>query len=175
MGGGEVMEVKIKKLHPLAVIPTYATEDSAGMDLTVVSWEFDEYGNKVYHTGLAFEIPKGYAGFIFPRSSNAKKHLWLTNSVGIIDADYRGEVTLKYKTSIRIATSFWTRLRLFITKTLNPQGSINITNIWDNDDYKVGDKCGQIVIMPFPKIEFREVKELSKTSRGQGGYGSTGK
>lgn len=175
MGGGKIMEVKIKKLHPLAVIPTYATEDSAGMDLTVVSWEFDKYGNKVYHTGLAFEIPKGYAGFIFPRSSNAKKNLWLTNSVGVIDADYRGEVTLKFKTSIRAISSLWTRLKIFIKKSLAEKDVCNVTNIWDNEDYQIGDKCGQLVIMPFPKIEFKEVDELSQTSRGNGGYGSTGR
>jgi dUTP pyrophosphatase len=169
------MEVKIKKLHPLAVIPTYATEDSAGMDLTVVSWEFDEYGNKVYHTGLAFEIPKGYAGFIFPRSSNAKKHLWLTNSVGIIDADYRGEVTLKFKASVRMMSSFWSRIKIFMKKPLNGKDDCNITNLWDGNDYQIGDKCGQIVIMPFPKIEFKEVDELSETCRGAGAYGSTGK
>ena len=167
------MEVKIKKVHPNAVIPTYATEDSAGMDLTVTKWEFDGYGNKVYYTGLAFEIPKGYAGFIFPRSSNAKKNLWLTNSVGIIDADYRGEVTLKYKASIRVINTLWVRLKLFFKHSV--RNNIGITNVWENTDYEVGDKCGQIVIMPFPQIEFKEVKELSKTERGAGGYGSTGR
>lgn len=169
------MKVKIKKVHPDAVIPQYATEFSAGMDLTVIDWKIDEYGNKVYHTGLAFEIPKGYAGFIFPRSSNAKKNLWLTNSVGIIDADYRGEVTLKYKTTLRIMTSFWLRLRMFFGKLLSTDDTIKVTNVWDNQDYQIGDKCGQIVIMPFPKIEFEEVEELSTTQRGTGGYGSTGR
>ena len=169
------MEVKIKKLAPNAVIPTYATEDSAGMDLTVTSWELDNYGNKVYHTGLAFEIPKGYAGFIFPRSSNAKKNLWLTNSVGIIDADYRGEVTLKYKTTLRALRDFKIWLKVWFKKKITEKDTVNITNVWDNEDYQVGDKCGQIVIMPFPQIEFKEVKELSKTERGAGGYGSTGK
>lgn len=169
------MEVKIKKVHPNAVIPTYATEDSAGMDLTVTSWEFDEYGNKVYHTGLAFEIPKGYAGFIFPRSSNAKKNLWLTNSVGIIDADYRGEVTLKYKTTLRVLRDFKIWLKVWFKKKITEKDTVNITNVWDNEDYQVGDKCGQIVIMPFPQIEFKEVDELSETVRGTGGYGSTGK
>lgn len=170
------MEVKIKKLHPLAVIPQYATEFSAGMDLTVVDWEFDEYGNKVYHTGLAFEIPEGYAGFIFPRSSNAKKNLWLTNSVGIIDADYRGEVTLKFKSGVRVMND-----PVQIGKVMSNQpyaeydDTIGVTNVWDNTDYQIGDKCGQLVIMPFPKIEFKEVDELSQTSRGNGGYGSTGR
>lgn len=168
------MQVKIKRVHPHAVIPQYATEHSAGMDLTVAWWEFDNDGNKVYHTGLAFEIPEGYAGFVFPRSSNAKKNLWLTNAVGIIDADFRGEVTLKYKSSIRVVSSFWNRLKLFF-KPLNKEDNINVTNIWDNEDYHVGDKCGQIVIMPYPKIEFVEVDELSETKRNTGGYGSTGR
>lgn len=169
------MKVAIKKLVPNAVIPTYATADSAGMDLTVTSWELDKYGNKVYHTGLAFEIPKGYAGFIFPRSSNAKKNLCLTNSVGIIDADYRGEVTLKFKTSLRVTSSFWTRIKIFFKKPLGEKDVFNVTNVWDNEDYQVGDKCGQIVIMPFPKIEFIETDVLSETERGSGGYGSTGR
>lgn len=168
------MEVKIKKLHPDAVIPAYATEDSAGMDLTAVSVEIDKYGNKVYHTGLAFEIPRGYAGFVFPRSSNAKKNLWLTNSVGIIDADYRGEVTLKYKAGLRALSGFKTWFKLCFSK-ITDNDTVNVTNIWDNEDYQVGDKCGQIVIMPFPKIEFVEAEELSETSRGNGGYGSTGR
>lgn len=174
MEGGTGMNVKIKKVHPNAVIPAYATDYSAGMDLTVVDWEFDEYGNKVYHTGLAFEIPEGYAGFIFPRSSNAKKNLWLTNSVGIIDADYRGEVTLKFKASIRVINTLWIRLKLFFIRPTNKH-NIGITSVWENTDYEVGDRCGQIVIMPFPKIEFEEVEELSQTNRGSGGYGSTGK
>lgn len=170
------MEVKIKKLHPNAVIPAYSTEDAAGMDLTAVSVEFDKYGNKVYHTGLAFEIPKGYAGFIFPRSSNAKTGLWLTNSVGIIDADYRGEVTMKYKSSIRVPRTLKVLLKLiFLKKALSAKDSVSVTNIWDNNDYEAGDRIGQMVIMPFPQIHFKEVDELSQTNRGAGGYGSTGR
>lgn len=80
------MEVKIKKLNENAIIPTYAKEGDAGMDLTATSKSFDEYGNVVYGTGLAFEIPKGYVGLLFPRSSNAKTDLFLTNSVGVLDS-----------------------------------------------------------------------------------------
>lgn len=80
------MEVKIKKLNENAVIPTYAKDGDAGMDLTATSKSFDEYGNVVYGTGLAFEIPKGYVGLLFPRSSNAKTELFLTNSVGVLDS-----------------------------------------------------------------------------------------
>lgn len=167
------MKVKIKRLHPLAEIPEYSTDYSAGMDLKVVNIEYDDDGNCVLHTGLAFEIPEGYAGFIFPRSSNAKKDLILTNSVGIIDADYRGEVTLKYKSYFRVHNPLKVLWQCF----MNRKGFCDlgeIMNIW-GERYKKGDKAGQIVIMPFPKIEFEEVSELSQTQRGIGGYGSTGK
>lgn len=171
------MKVAIKKLRPKAVIPAYSTEGAAGMDLTAVSVEFDKYGNKVYHTGLAFEIPKGYAGFIFPRSSNAKTSLWLTNSVGVIDSDYRGEVTMKYKSSLRVITTLkiWFKLLFRKKKGLSEEDGVDVTNIWDNDDYKAGDRVGQIVILPYPQIEFIETDVLSETQRGAGGYGSTGR
>lgn len=141
------MKVKIKKLHPDAVIPKYAKPGDAGMDLTAVSVE-DEYynGNVVYNTGLAFEIPEGYVGLLFPRSSNSKKGLLLSNSVGVIDSGYRGEVSFKFK-------------------VLNSSMGV----------YKVGERIGQILIVPYPQIEFEEVEELSETERGTGGYGSTGK
>ena len=80
------MKVKIKKIHPDAVIPKYAKAGDAGLDLTAVSMEIDEYGNICYGTGLAFEIPEGYVGLVFPRSSNCKKGLMLTNCVGVIDS-----------------------------------------------------------------------------------------
>lgn len=175
MEGGTVMEVKIKKMHPKAIIPTYSTDGAAGMDLTAISWEFDNDGNKVYHTGLAFEIPKGYVGLIFPRSSNAKKHLWLTNSVGVIDSDYRGEATLKFKPALRCIRSIRTWWKILRKVDLTEKDNVPVLNMWDNSDYKVGDRVGQIIIMPYPQIEFKEVNELSDTVRGIGGYGSTGR
>lgn len=141
------MKVKIKKLNPNAVIPSYALDGDAGMDLTAVSMIEDVDGNIVYGTGLAFSIPKGYVGLLFPRSSNAKKDLLLANSVGVLDSGYRGEVTFKFKKHIA-----------------------NNTKI-----YALGDRIGQIIILPYPTIEFEESDELSKTERGMGGYGSTGK
>ena len=141
------MKVKVMKLNPNAVLPKYAMDGDAGMDLTAVSKTYDEYGNIVYGTGLAFEIPKGYVGLLFPRSSNAKTNLRLTNSVGVLDSGYRGEVMFKFKYD-----SF--------------SGMMN--------EYNVGDRIGQIIIMPYPTIEFEEAMELSKTERGNGGYGSTG-
>ena len=91
------MEVKIKKTHKDAVIPRYAKAGDAGLDLTATSISYDEYGNICYGTGLAFEIPEGYVGLIFPRSSNCKKDIILTNCVGVIDSGYRGEVSFKFK------------------------------------------------------------------------------
>jgi dUTP pyrophosphatase len=139
------MNVKIKKLHKDAVIPSYAKEGDAGLDLTATSMSCDDYGNLCYGTGLAFEIPKGYVGLVFPRSSNSKKDLWLTNSVGVIDSGYRGEVTFKYR-------------------------QVDL----EERIYQIGDRVGQLIIMPYPHIEFEEVEELSETERGCGSYGSTG-
>ena len=85
------MKVNVKKLDSNAVVPTYAKHGDAGMDLTATSKSYDEHGNVVYGTGLAFEIPTGYVGLLFPRSSNTKKDLILGNSVGVIDSGYRGE------------------------------------------------------------------------------------
>lgn len=80
------MKVRIKKLSEKAVIPSYSTAGDAGLDLTATSKEFDEHGNVVYGTSLAIEIPYGYVGLLFPRSSNAKYDLLNTNSVGVIDS-----------------------------------------------------------------------------------------
>lgn len=80
------MDIKIKKLNENAVIPRYAKDGDAGMDLTATSKYYDENGNVCYGTGLAFEIPDGYVGLVFPRSSLCKKDLSLSNAVGVIDA-----------------------------------------------------------------------------------------
>ena len=82
----KTLKVKIKKLNENAVIPAYSQDGDAGMDLVAISKSFDEDSNIVYGTGLAFEIPKGFVGLLFPRSSNAKKDLILSNSVGVIDS-----------------------------------------------------------------------------------------
>lgn len=148
----KMLEVKIKKLHKDAITPTYAKHGDAGMDLTAISKSYDEHGNVVYGTGLAFEIPKGYVGYIFPRSSNAKKDLILSNSVGVIDSGYRGEVMFKFKPS-----DWYNRDNSSCTE---PQ-------------YKIGDRVGQIIIMPYPEINFIEVDDLSNSDRGIGGFGSS--
>ena len=137
------MKVNIKKLVENAVIPTYAKPGDAGMDIYSTSIEVGEDGVVTYGTGLSMEIPEGYVGLLFPRSSNYKQDLVLCNSVGVIDSGYRGEIMLKY------------------------------FQIGENM-YKVGDRVGQIIILPYPQIEFTEVENLSKTERGEGGFGHTG-
>lgn len=135
----------MKKLHSSAVLPSYAKEGDAGLDLTATSLntvnEGQMNGYQEYGTGLAFEIPDGFVGLLFPRSSVTNKAMVLKNSVGIIDSTYRGEVKLRFV---------------------------------GNEDYNIGDRIGQMIIMPFPKIEIEEAEELTTTERNQGGYGSTG-
>lgn len=155
------MKIKVKKLHENAVIPKYATSGSAGMDLTAVSRTVDKYGNLVYGIGLAFEIPKGYVGLIFPRSSVSRYLLSMKNCVGVIDSDYRGEVTVKFG--------------LFTHQFVERNDKIEADKLCGGDIYDVGDRVAQIVIIPIPEIEYEEAEELSETDRGSGGYGSTGR
>jgi len=166
------MQVKIKKLHPNAVIPSYAKSGDAGLDLTAISKIYDMYGNVSYGTGLAFEIPTCYVGLLFPRSSNCKKDLILSNSVGVLDSGYRGEVFFKYKPSVYFGSlseeSFDSD---YFEAICTPQTSEEDYPI---DEYNIGDKIGQLIILPYPQIEFIEVDELSNTDRGTKGFGSTG-
>lgn len=169
------MLVNIKKLTPEAVIPLYAKEGDAGMDLVATSVDYSNEYYIEYGTGLAIEIPKGYVGLIFPRSSNSKKDLQLCNSVGVIDSGYRGEVKLRYRRIINP-----TPKRNFIVTDVEFQEELN-NNVpvprikADFACYDIGDKVGQIIIIPIPFISFNEVQELSETVRGEGGFGSTGK
>ena len=138
------MNVKIKKLHKDAVIPFYAKPGDAGMDLTAISESWNEDNSMVtYDTGLAVEIPKGHVGLLFPRSSVSKTTLSLTNCVGVIDSGYRGSIMLKFR--------------------YLEEGLV----------YSVGDRVGQLLILPYPEVTFEEVDELSETERGEGGFGST--
>lgn len=138
------MIVKIKKLHPDAVIPKYAKPGDAGLDLTAVDVVAD--GNTLtYKTGLAVEIPFWHVGLLFPRSSVYKTGQTLTNCVGVIDSGYRGEIMMKF--------------------TLSPYAQ----------EYDIGDRIGQLIIMPYPRIDFEEADELIPSERGFGSYGSTGR
>ena len=143
------MKVKFKRLTEKALVPTKATEHAAGFDLTASKVHYAMEGDIVkyisYGTDIAVEIPEGFVGYLFPRSSVSNKGLSLANSVGVVDADYRGEISLRYYP----------------------------VSVGDAD-YNVGERVGQLIIMPIPDVEFVEVKELSDTKRGTGGYGSTG-
>jgi dUTP pyrophosphatase len=157
------MKVRIKKLNPLATIPTYAKEGDAGMDLVATSIISDTPEQITYGLGIALEIPEGFVGLIFPRSSIRKTGLQLSNSVGVVDSGYRGELQATFN-------------KLFGGEAMYDEMKVNSashTNI--NDWYKVGDRVCQIMIIPHPTVDLIEVDELSETLRGEGGFGSTGK
>ena len=151
------MNIKFKKLHPEAKIPKYATKGAAGLDLYAINCATDDYDNIIYHTGIAIEIPEGYVGLLFPRSSCCYTDLMLTNCVGVIDSDYRGEILIKYK--------------LFPHMQLIPEQKIISGEIIYTDE----DRVGQLVIMPVAKVKLEEVLELSETNRGENGFGHTGR
>lgn len=142
-------QVKIKKLDDRAVTPSYGSEYAAGFDLyAVLDEDITIKSGETYlvKTGLAMEVPVGYAGMIFARSGLAtKKGLAPANKVGVVDSDYRGEVMVALH---------------------------NHSN--ENRTISHGERIAQMVIMPFYKAEFLEVEELSDTDRGSGGFGSTG-
>ena len=140
------MKVKIKKLSPEAVIPTYAKDGDAGMDLVATSIISETPSQITYGLGIALEIPEGFVGLVFPRSSIRKTRLQLSNSVGVIDSGYRGEI----------------------------QSTFKKTNGLDSMKYKVGERGAQIIILPYPQVFMVESDELSDTDRGTGGFGSTG-
>lgn len=140
------LNVRVKKLHDNAVIPMYSKDGDAGLDLTVTSIIKEDSNSVLYGFGLAFEIPKGYVGLLFPRSSIKKYGLILSNSVGVIDSNYRGEIMAFFRKSK------------------------------DNDHiYQVGERGCQMIILPYPKINLIESDELTDTNRGSGGFGSSGK
>ena len=139
--------VKIKKLREDAIIPSYSKAGDAGMDLTITSEIENTSFSVTYGFGIALEIPRGYVGLVFPRSSIRNQELILSNSVGVIDSGYRGELQATFKK----------------------------TNGLDSIKYKIGERGAQIIILPYPTIYMTEVPELSDTDRGTGGFGSTGK
>ena len=146
------LKIKIKKLHPDAVIPKYAKSGDAGMDLYAVDTKMhvdsltDETTKIIVDSGLAFEIPEGFVGLVFPRSSIQSTGVRLTNCVGVIDSGYRGPVKAVF--DIKDSSLIY---------------------------YNKGDRFAQIIIIPYPQIEFEEAEELSETERSEGGFGSTGK
>lgn len=144
------MELKFKRLKDSAVLPIRGTKGAAGIDLTCtnITTTLNEANQLmlVYHTDLAVEIPKGYVGLLVPRSSIWKKSLMLTDSLGIIDSDFRGEIVAIMKATTDAVPAI----------------------------YKQGERFCQLVILKKPEYTIKEVEELSKTERGEGGFGSTG-
>lgn len=141
------MKVLFKKLVPEATKPKFGKPGDAGADLVATSIDMSRYGQVVYGTGLAVEIPEGMVGLVFPRSSVRNYDLSMSNSVGVIDSGYRGEIMATFNMK-------------------NPSESQEI--------YQVGDRIAQLVIVPVPLITYAETQELSETARGEGGHGSTG-
>lgn len=154
------MKVKVKKLDKLAKLPTYATDGSGCFDIYAMqcesSYAADEDGSVriggapiVFGTGLAFEVPEGQVLLIFSRSGHGFNYdVRLANAVGVIDSDYRGELKVKL-TPDSVAPS--NRMHVY-----------------------PGDRIAQGLILPFERVEFQEVEELSATRRGVGGFGHTG-
>lgn len=146
-----MVKVNFKKLNENAKVPTYGSPYSAGADLyactegeTVV---FQPGETKIIHTGIALEIPEGYAGLIYARSGIANKRgLAPSNKVGVVDSDYRGEIMVSLH---------------------NHSGAVQ-----EISDFE---RVAQMVITPFLKADYTEVDELTDTERGSGGFGSTGK
>lgn len=139
--------IQFQLLHPESRLPTRATDGSAGLDL--YCHDYKPYGDRMleYFTGVAVAIPEGYVGLVFPRSSISGTNMRLANCVGVIDADFRGEIRLRFD-------------------VLNyPDSAI---------DYDVGDKIGQLLIVPSPQFSPVAVDKLPATGRGDGGFGSTG-
>jgi dUTP pyrophosphatase len=141
------MQIKIKKLHPNAKIPIYAKDGDAGLDLTAVTKIKESADQVIYGTGISLEIPKGFVGLVFPRSSIRNTQLSLSNAVGVVDSGYRGEL----------------------------QATFNKLQGRYSKSYELGERIIQLIIIPYPLIEFIEVDELSTTDRGNQGFGSTGK
>ncbi len=140
------MEIKIKKLHPDAKLPSYAHDGDAGFDFCAIeSLVVSASLRVVVGTGIAIEIPLGFVGLVWDKSGISTKH-GIKTLAGVIDAGYNGEIKI---------------------------GLINL----GSEDYKInkGDKIAQMLIQKVEHAEIKEVNELSDTTRGNGGFGSTGK
>jgi len=144
------MEILAKALHPDAVLPTYANEGDAGCDLVAIEDAVLKAGGgrAMVGTGVAIAIPQGHGGFVLPRSGLASKHgVTCSNAPGLVDAGYRGEL------------------------------KVALVNLDPTNDYEVkkGDRIAQLVILAVPSASFSLVEELPEATRGEGGFGSTGR
>ena len=199
--GLEPLEIKLKKIDERAVVPSYTYDGDVGMDLTAIDVEYDrEKDMYIYHTGIALETDKHYGVLLFTRSSNRNTDAYLCNHVGVADtANYRGEIMFCYKnrTSLEVraeierSNTFLNQLAYIPFTTSNGDGvtynwasvardSLNgvgwvLDNPMNFAPYKVGERIGQMVVIPHPYVKINEVKELSHTERGEKGFGSSGK
>lgn len=143
------MDVNLKKLDPRAKTPTYGSQDAAGADLYALletDLTIAPHETALVHTGLSIEIPHGHVGLIFARSSlGTKRGLAPANKVGVIDADYRGEILVSLHNHSDAP------------QTVEPF-----------------ERVAQLVVLPFVRAAFQETQALSETDRGAGGFGSTG-
>ena len=143
-------KIRVKKLHPNAVLPTYGSVEAAGADLYACLEEavtIQPGGIYWVPTGIALEVPKGCAGLVYARSSmGAKRGLAPANKVGVVDSDYRGEIRV-----------------VLLNHSAEPQ------------TLQPGERVAQFVITPVLQPQYEEVEDLTETGRGAGGFGSTGK
>ena len=146
------MSIKVKKIHPKALLPKYATEGAACFDIFALvntvegSVLVSSSIPAIIDTGLSFEIPEGYVMLVFSRSGHGfKNDVRLANCVGVIDSDYRGELKVKLTAD-----------------------SYSVLEV------NYGDRIAQGMLVPVGRVIFEEVSELSSTERGHGGFGSTG-
>lgn len=141
--------VKFKKLHDKAVLPSYSTPGDAALDVTAVSASFNnKHAYWEYKTGIAVELPEDHVGLLFCRSSiSTNSSFILSNAVGVIDQNFRGEITFRFKH--------------LDSKPLTP--------------YSPGDRIGQLLIIKYDQWQPVWVDDLSETVRGSGGYGHTGR
>ena len=142
--------VKVKKLHPKAILPCYGSPSAAGADLYALpeseTVTFSAGETKLIPTGISMEIPEGFAGFIYARSGIASKRgLAPANKVGVIDSDYRGEIMVALHNHSK-----------------------------EVQEIKKGERIAQLVIAPYLRALFEEAETLDETARGAGGFGSTG-
>ena len=179
--------IKFKKLVPEATLPSYAHDGDIGMDVFATSVEYDrERDVYIYHTGLACET-EGHMGVLGMMKSSIFKHgdTYLTNAVGLIDSDqYRGEILFIYKNrtpleqrAINNATIMWSKRPFWWKWTHSFENEIeywrDMVSPWVGAPYKEGEAIGQLVPLTFDRVDIQEVKELSSTARGKGGFGSS--
>ena len=162
------MTLKVKKMHPGVKLPVRKHPGDAGLDLFVDSVEL--VGNDViFNTGLKMEIPEGYVGLLFPRSSVHETGLRMPNSVGVIDSGYRGEV------KARFSLVYGKQTEEYLDLDSLDRMEVDCFGYSDENIYTVGERCAQLVIVPVLCLEVEEVETLSPSVRGTGGFGSTGR